>query len=364
MAIVDILVPQMGEGLQEVLVVNLVRKPGERVRRDEVLYSMETDKATMEVESPHDGVLREWLVEEGDTLPIGAPIARLEVDGAAEAQAASASPAPVAHDLRAIPPRTRAVAREKGIPDDVLVTIPSAGPRLMPEDLDRFLATPAVTTHADRTLSVPDRALIHRLRRSAAVVIPAVARRVVPWDPIRRCADDLRARGGDLQPTSFNCIAWAIVRAVAAHPKFRSTLVREEIVREWNHVNLGIAVAATSGELTTAVVRAADALTFPEFVAQAKERVAAARRGDDQADETVQMHLTYMGGYELTDAIPVLVAPAAGVVFIGAPFAQDGVQVVNLTLTFDHRLVHGVEAAEFLRTVVGNIAEIETLVGG
>jgi pyruvate/2-oxoglutarate dehydrogenase complex dihydrolipoamide acyltransferase (E2) component len=104
-----------------------------------------------------------------------------------------------------------------------------------------------------------------------------------------------------------------------------------------------------------AVVPGADALTFSEFVTASKANIAVARGGTDQATESTQLLLTYMGPYEIIDAVPVLVAPAAAVLFIGSPFEQSGRQMVNLVLTFDHRLVHGVEAAEFLRTVVKTI---------
>jgi len=133
MPIVDVLVPQMGEGLQEVLVVEFFKKPGDSIRRDEPFDSMETDKATMEVECPHEGTLVEWLAGEGDTLDIGAPICRMEVaEEAAAAPVAERAPTsgtPITGggggnagastvDLRAVPPRTRAYAKEQGIEDD------------------------------------------------------------------------------------------------------------------------------------------------------------------------------------------------------------------------------------------------------
>lgn len=80
MALLDILIPQMGEGLQEVILVSRQKQPGEFVKRDELLYSMETDKAVMEVESPYEGVLKEWLAADGATLPIGATVARIETE--------------------------------------------------------------------------------------------------------------------------------------------------------------------------------------------------------------------------------------------------------------------------------------------
>jgi pyruvate dehydrogenase E2 component (dihydrolipoamide acetyltransferase) len=106
------------------------------------------------------------------------------------------------------------------------------------------------------------------------------------------------------------------------------------------------------------VVSAADSLSFEDFVAQSKTNIGSAREGRDQATESTQLVLTYMGPYEIIDAVPVLVAPAAAVLFIGSPFEQGGKQVVNIVLTFDHRLVHGVEAAEFLRTIARNVESL------
>jgi pyruvate/2-oxoglutarate dehydrogenase complex dihydrolipoamide acyltransferase (E2) component len=395
MPIVEVLVPQMGEGLQEVLIVEFTKKPGDRIRRDETFYNMETDKATMEVESPHDGVLIEWLAQEGDTVPIGAPIARMEVTATASnasgpsADGATIGASPMAaltgdktSDLRErnIPPRTRAYAREKGLSDDDLTRVPAAGSKLMPADIDAFLenrppdaGTPSVAVmrpapeetddkeYSERPLSVQDKTFIYRLKRSAGMVVQATAKRQMDWGAIRAFANKKKAELPELQPSSFQCVAWCIAQAVRDHPKFRSSLIREDTVREFKHLNMGIAVAVPTGELTIAVVRDADSLPFEEFVRTAQARIAEARDGKDQADETTQMMLTYMGPYEVTDGVPVLVAPAASVLFIGSAFERDGKQIVNLALSFDHRLIHGVEAAEFLRTVAHNAAHIEEL---
>src|SRR5579863_6742944 len=128
MTMLEIRVPQMGEGLQEVIIHQFLKQPGDHVKRDELLYNMETDKAVMEVESAYEGTLREWLCEEGAVMPIGAPVARMEVMETAAASANSpstvadaASPAsnsmgeaPAGVDL-VIPPRTRAYCKETGI---------------------------------------------------------------------------------------------------------------------------------------------------------------------------------------------------------------------------------------------------------
>ena len=79
MPIISVRIPQLGEGLQEALLVDLLKQPGDEIKRDEPIYTMETDKATTDVESPYDGKLVEWLVETGTVLSIGTEIAKMEV---------------------------------------------------------------------------------------------------------------------------------------------------------------------------------------------------------------------------------------------------------------------------------------------
>ncbi len=392
MSVVEVAVPQMGEGLQEVRVVSLSKKPGESVKRDETLYVMETDKAMMEVESPYDGVLQEWLAAEDDVLAIGAPICRIDAaehvadpdvpqpQGASFAPShsqASSSPVlgaggpSVPGRPVVIPPRTRAIAREHGLTEEDLAQIPAPSGKLMPDDVLAFLADREGSTKAgkdplappllgaggalaftEKRLSPQQRGLAFHMRRSALSVIPATMRRFCNWEPLRRFVSEARAADTTRRPTEFQTLAYAIARAAQVHPKFRSTLAGDDTVHEYPHVNLGIAVARADGDLVTAVVPAADTLSYTEFIDAAQARIQSAREGQNQAASDTQLVLTYLGALDIVDGIPVLVSPAIGTLFVGAPHTHDGRTVANLALTFDHRLINGMEAAEFLRTVV------------
>ena len=136
-------------------------------------------------------------------------------------------------------------------------------------------------------MSPQDKTFIYRLKRSAEQVIPATAKRQIDWGVVRAFADKKKAELAENPPSAFNCVAYAIAKATAEHPKFRSTLLREEVIREHRHVNLGIAVAMQTGELVVAVRLPAppdasvylrtgerQAFSFPLV------SVAAARRGD------------------------------------------------------------------------------------
>lgn len=380
MALLDIPVPQMGEGLQEVIIVEFQKKPGDTIKRDDILYSMETDKAVMEVESPVEGVLKEWLAEEGAVLSIGAPIARIETadapaatpDAAADGGAAT-MPALGGRPQTeiVIPPRTRAYGKQLGLTDDELAKVPALSGKLMPADVDAYVAKKAAQLPADgvevqgeeveyieKPLGHQQRVFIYRLKRSAQVVIPAVAKRPLEWSQIRAAAEAQKA-GGEIQPSSFQTFAYCVVQAIKENPRFRSALIGETTIREYKHANVGIAVGLPDGQLTIAQVNRADTMDFTTFVKTAQDQIQRAREGEDQADETCQILLTYMGPYEVYDAVPVLVAPAVAVLFIGAPFEQNGEVVVNLALTFDHRLIQGIEAANFLKSIVEKARQIE-----
>ena len=387
MAIVEVLVPQMGEGLQEVRVLRFLKQPGERVARDEHIYEMETDKAVLEVESPHSGVIIEWLAKEGDILPIGAPIARIEVEGAVQtpvatpAVPATEAAAPIESPIVSprepvqmgprtetiIPPRTRAYARERGISEEELRRIPATGTKLMPEDIDRYLATRSAAVaeaeYIDYPLSPQQRTFIYRVKRSSQVVVPATLKRPARWDTIQRVVAQFKSQSNaPVQPSEFQVLAYCVVQATRNHPKFRSQLIGEDTLREYKHVNLGIAVARPGDELVTALVKEASALDFISFVRAVQTQIRRARQGEDQADASIQLLLTYMGGYQMIDAIPVLVSPAIAILFAGDTFLVDGVPHVNLVLTFDHRLINGVGGAEFLNEVARNLENAEQLV--
>ena len=79
MPVISVRIPQLGEGLQEALLVEFLKNPGDTIGRDDPIYVMETDKATTDVESPYDGTLVEWTVEPGTVLEIGAEIGKMEV---------------------------------------------------------------------------------------------------------------------------------------------------------------------------------------------------------------------------------------------------------------------------------------------
>ena len=394
MPTVAIRIPQLGEGLQESLVIELFKKAGDSVNRDEPLYAMETDKGTMDIESPYDGVLTEWLVEEGTVHKIGAAIAHMEVAEGVEEMAAGhgppepaaatpakASPAtsktPAANRNRAIPPRTRRYLREKGL-QDVADQIPAAGGKLTPEDIDAYLAaggsSDTASTDAseqlgpftDAALSKNQQRLNYRLVRGVQLCVPVAASLDVDFTAIETARQKLKTEQGDDAPSGLVMVLWCITRAIEKHPAFRSTLVDEGRTRRtFDHVNLGIAVALPDDVLLTAVVADADTLSWNDFPAAVARQVDLAREGKDQASAATTVSVSNIGSLGLRAGVAAVVPPAMGTITLGRIFQRavpDGdsyrfTPTATFTLTFDHRVANGAGAASFLQDLDHEIRE-------
>src|SRR4030095_9293596 len=109
----EIRVPQLGEGLREARIVQLLCAPGAPRARGDRLYVIETDKTTVELEAPFDGTLLEWRVAAGDGVEIDATVALVAAPGSKDTALS-----PKAE--RVVPPRTRAHAQERGLDDHAL----------------------------------------------------------------------------------------------------------------------------------------------------------------------------------------------------------------------------------------------------
>ncbi|MEI7987247.1 MAG: biotin/lipoyl-containing protein [Armatimonadota bacterium] len=352
-SIAPLFVPQIGEGLQEARIVAFLKNPGDDIKRDDPIYQMETDKAVMDVESPYAGKLISWTAKVDDVIAIGAEVGKIQVGSGTDVIDApvhgistpsatpspSASSAPTRDDLKSsarlqgIPPRSRAYAKEKGISPDTLVTVPFAGSKLMPADIDLFLAgggtsnvvgTSQVSASGikftERQMPGKQRVLNSRMVRSNSLVVPGTMTVVTKWGPIEDERAKLKAGGGKFQPSGFTMFAYAVTKAMTEFPAFRSGLAGDDKIRTYDFVSLGIAVSLPGDELVIAVVDSADTFDWQDFASATRDRIALARSGKDQAHEAVTVSLTNMQAFGLRNAIPVVVAPSMATIFLGETF--------------------------------------------
>lgn len=392
----SLVVPQIGEGLQEARIVAFHKQPGDLVARDEAIYQIETDKAVMDIESPAQGILMEWLAAPDDVLPIGGEVGRLKLAGPAPAPAPlSHAPAPahgpVSVDKQAeaaqpharrrldIPPKTRAYAKEKGLTEYDLAALPATGKNLLPADVDSYLAgretakpkAGGAKPFVEAPLANKQRILASRLVRGSQLVVPGMMSVSANWGPIEELREEIKAGGGDFQPSTFTMFAYCVAKAAAKHPIVRSTLIGDATVRTYEHLQLGIAVSLPGDELVVAVVEDSDAQDWRSFAQQAREKISLARNGRDQANETVTLSITNMAGYGIRDAMAVVVPPGVATIFLGeAHWGLHGegsrppqfARCANIGITIDHRLINGVGGAEFLNQVKANVENVRELI--
>jgi pyruvate/2-oxoglutarate dehydrogenase complex dihydrolipoamide acyltransferase (E2) component len=238
------------------------------------------------------------------------------------------------------------------------------GKKLLPEDVDRFLAT--IGAGSDKLafdeVDVPanQRTLVFRLQRGAQGVIPATLEMAAEWSRIESVAAALRRDQGEAAPSKFVLFAWCVAQAAKGHAAFRSSVPSDSALRRYKHLHLGIAVARAEDELLIARVEAVDALAFPEFVASAREAIERARAGEDQAADPMQIILTNLARTGARFGTPVLAAPSVATIYAGAPYDEayplqgGGVgfrRIAHLVMTFDHRAANGMGAAAFLGEV-------------
>ena len=401
MPVISVRIPQMGEGLQEALLVEFIKQPGDQVQRDEPIYVMETDKATTDVESPYDGTIAEWTAEPGTVLEIGSEVGKMEVaegvkempaghgpvtdetapsDHAEETSKKSVSEEKPSAARRAdtvIPPRTKKYLKEKGLLDQA-DQIPVSGKKMMPADVDRFLESQKTSTTGfqpesnedfkDSELPKSQITLNYRLLRGTSTCVPVTVMQTVSWEAISKARAEAKQQLGEDAPSGFTMLLSCVVASLAKFPKLRSSLVGDgKYLRTFKHVSLGIAVGLPGDELLTAVVQRADTLDTNEFNQAVKTQIDKARGGEDQADASVAVTVSNIGSAGMRWGIPAIVAPGVATIAVGEVFDEpipdgDGFRfrkAAELTLSFDHRIMNGVGAAEFMNDLKQRIESFE-----
>ncbi len=330
---IEVKVPIMGEGIRAARIVALHKQPGETVNLDDVLCEVETDKAVYPIEAAFAGTFKAWLAAVDDTVEIGRVIAVVQGDEAsvaALAVPAEASPAvvPAAHPSLQQLQRTKVAS---GVP---MVPPPGGTPRepALPASITRRLAT----------------------------VVPASMQLDVAWKAIRDARSAAKQAGQDYSPSLM--LAWAVCRAMERHAAFRCIITREGGILQQDNFDLGFAVALEGDRLATAVIRECNRLGFTDFAAAYVKALADTRAGKITEVQS-PINLTSLGAFGIESAVPIVVPPAVGTLFIGRAHErminQGGQiypqEVATLSLTFDHRVVNGAGAAAFMHEIKAQI---------
>jgi 2-oxoisovalerate dehydrogenase E2 component (dihydrolipoyl transacylase) len=373
--------PDVGEGTAEAELSKWHVAPGERIEEDQPLADVTTDKAIVEIPSPVSGTVVSIRGAVGEKIAVGSELVVIETEAAAVDKVAAAEPerraAPVekAEGGKALAaPAVRQRARQLGVELQVLKGSGPAG-RVTHADLDTHIVAAggrgavAVPLSAPKSDDPVEEVRIVGIRRKIAERMQEASRRIAHFSYVeevevtalealrRELNAEHAGRRPKLTPLAF--IMRAIVRAVAAHPEINARFDDEKgIVRRHAAVHIGIAAQTPNG-LLVPVVRHAEARDLWDCAAEARRLAAAAREGKATRDELSgsTITITSLGALGGIASTPVINYPEVAIVGVNRiaerPVVRDGAVVVrsmmNLSSSFDHRVIDGWNAAAFIQ---------------
>jgi pyruvate dehydrogenase E2 component (dihydrolipoamide acetyltransferase) len=389
----DVIMPALGMAQDTGKVVRWLKGAGEPVVKGEPLMEVETDKVTVEVEAPADGILAGLAASEGEDVAVGRSVAVILAPGESASEADSGSeprPAEVrvadagddgagAHAQRALEgrrplasPKARRLATERGID---IAAILGSGPHgaVVAADVESFggeEAPPAARPTEQVAVGPIWRRMAERLTESWQTVPHFYLEREVDAARLESWRASVRGRPGYDRLTHTDLLVKIAAAALREHPRVNASW-RDGAIEEHGDVNVGVAVAVEEG-LVVPVVHNADQLPLRQIAAQRAELVAAAREGRLRPDDVARGTFTISNlGMFGVDAFAAIVnAPQAAILAVGRvrdrlvpADGQPAVRpIVALTLSFDHRVVDGARGAQFLDTLASFIEEPAALV--
>jgi len=378
MALVEILMPKMGESIVEATILSWLKKPGDKVELEESLLEVATDKVDTEIPSTHSGVLKEILAKEGELIKVGSAIA--VIDSTVEEKSASpvddepvvvnSAPLPstnnaiqnngVEHEIvdfkssnRFYSPLVKNIAKEENITVAELETIPGSGAegRLTKKDILDFVqhrklgatvqavqkakgvspvSAPSISI-APSSISGGDEIIeMDRMRKMIAErmvdskriaphvtsFVEADVTNIVFWR--NKVKNDFQKREGDAL-TFTPIFVEAVAMAIKDYPMVNIQVDGDKIIKK-KDINVGIAVALPSGNLIVPVIRNADQLNLTGLAKIVNDLVKRARNNKLKADDLAggTFTISNVGTFGNVMGTPIIMQPQVGIIAIGA----------------------------------------------
>lgn len=367
----DFMLPKLGLTMDEARFVRWLKSPGEPVRAGEPFAEIETDKAVLELEAPEDGVLAHQYVQEGDLVPVGAPVAAF----ADESRTVQSNPCPPREETEStstvaprIAPAVRRRARELGVDLEALLAEASSRRRITLADVEHA-ARPSGTAESGPvpTEFRPEmrRAIANQTAKSTTIPKFTVWAEVdaEPLAEIRTIVAPSIAERYGVKLTVTDFLLTAVMLALSEHLPFQRVW-RDGRVMGLEPVRVGLAVAVDGGLLipTFAVNPRATVVTVAQQRHEAVNRARAGRLPSAYLGPAV-MSVSNLGMTRV-DAFEALInADETAILAVGRirprPVVRDGAvmagKVLSVALTCDHRVVDGMDAARFLESLVARL---------
>ncbi|HAU4331221.1 2-oxoglutarate dehydrogenase complex dihydrolipoyllysine-residue succinyltransferase [Citrobacter freundii] len=393
MSSVDILVPDLPESVADATVATWHKKPGDAVRRDEVLVEIETDKVVLEVPASADGILDAVLEDEGTTVTSRQILGRLregnssgketsaksEEKDSTPAQRQQASLAEQNND--ALSPAIRRLLGEHNL-EASAINGTGVGGRITREDVEKHLAkAPAAKAEAKATAAAPaaqpalgargeKRVPMTRLRKrvaerlleaknSTAMLTTFNEVNMKPIMDLRKQYGDAFEKRHGIRLGFMSFYVKAVVEALKRYPEVNASIDGDDVVYH-NYFDVSMAVSTPRG-LVTPVLRDVDLLGMADIEKNIKELAVKGRDGKLTVEDLTGGNFTITNGgvFGSLMSTPIINPPQSAILGMHAikdrPMAVDGkveiLPMMYLALSYDHRLIDGRESVGFLVTI-------------
>jgi pyruvate dehydrogenase E2 component (dihydrolipoamide acetyltransferase) len=403
---VEIFMPKLGMSMKEGTVVEWLKKKGDKVKKGESIAVISSDKIETDVEAPQDGVLLDILVKQDETVEVGKVIGYIGQEGEKIGDQSNETPQEIPqqamqevavsvgtieakatsrHMLR-VSPAARKLAREAGID---LSNIKGSGPkgRITRADVEKAIQLKQASLQPVREMQMIAEANQVTTEQKGVTVKPVTGMRKViatrMFTSLQQTAqltihmkadvtellelqEKLREElqdEPDIKLTITDFIARATILALCTHKQMNS-LYQNGHIHTYDSVHLGIAVALENG-LVVPVIPYAEKLSLKEISKKIKELSVRAREGRLSSEEMKgsTFTITSLGAYGVEFFTPVLNPPEVGILGVGTVtdtpvFVEDAIQkrkILPLSLTFDHQVIDGAPASQFLTTIKNHL---------
>ena len=364
-----IVMPKLGLTMTEGLLVSWLVREGAEVTKGQPIAEIETEKATVEVESPANGILGRIVAPEGETVPVAEVIAWVTAPGEAAPELSVAVHEP--REQPRVTPNAKRLAAELGVDlglvtgtgpdgvitgDDVQALVKSARKAEQP-------AAPTVTPVSGIRKIIAER--MSKSHVTAAEVTLFTEVDATAFVELREKLKTEASQRGTPVPSYNDLLIKAVAAALREYPYMNAAFTEAGIERH-EHVNVALAVDTERG-LFAPVVRDADRKEITDIAGEVRSLAERARAGNLKADDMSggTFTITNLGMYGIDGFTPIINLPQCAVLGVGRiipkPVVKEGRveirQCVVLSLTFDHRLTDGAPAARFLQRVASLIEE-------
>jgi pyruvate dehydrogenase E2 component (dihydrolipoamide acetyltransferase) len=379
--------PSLGADMEAGTLVEWLVKPGDHVKRGDIIAVVETQKGAIEVESFQSGRIEKFLVDLNSKVPVGTPLALIRTEGEAKPGTAAAAPQPATlvaapplerAPIRPLPPpvapapaagvraspAARRLAEERGID---LSTVTASGPvgAITYADVERRLSAAAAPPERKRALGLDRNAM-----RAAIAAAMARSKREIPHYylahqvDVTACEQWLTQQNATLPPDSRLLFGALAIKAVASatrrFPAFNGFYLDNKF-EPAEAVHVGVAIAIRGGGLAAPALHDADQLSLDELMRRMRDLVQRTRSGRIRSSEISDPTITVssLGERGVEVLYGIIYPPQVAIVGFGKlvtrPWIIDGTigprSVVTMTLSADHRVSDGHAGALFLAEI-------------